>query len=350
MIQKVGMIATVKDYQACCACGGGARGTAPTKTTVSPTVSPSKSITTPPSAPPTEVCTDSPEDWHDSNGTAFNCDWYGNGTDRCSNFGDVYENDGKTANQACCVCGGGRNENDLSSSSPSKILSERPSDPPTKAPSEMPSDPPTKTPSEMPSDPPTKSPSEMPSDPPTKNPSEMPSDPPTKFPSDVPSDPPTKFLSEIPTQVPSEKLTLAPNTKLPTQVPSAIVSSAPSITTSGSNAPAGCADDPLGWYDIVGDNCAWYAEGNRCASYGDSYENFGTTANVACCTCQQDNNNDDDSSSCSDTMEGWYDIDGATYNCAWYSYSNYCEAYGDSYDNFGLTANENCCVCGGGGE
>jgi len=178
----------------------------------------------------------------------------------------------------------------------------------------------------------------------------MPSDPPTKFPSDVPSDPPTKFLSEIPTQVPSEKLTLAPNTKLPTQVPSAIVSSAPSITTSGSNAPAGCADDPLGWYDIVGDNCAWYAEGNRCASYGDSYENFGTTANVACCTCQQDNNNDDDSSSCSDTMEGWYDIDGATYNCAWYSYSNYCEAYGDSYDNFGLTANENCCVCGGGGE
>jgi len=156
------------DYQACCACGGGARGTAPTKTTVSPTVSPSKSITTPPSAPPTEVCTDSPEDWHDSNGTAFNCDWYGNGTDRCSNFGDVYENDGKTANQACCVCGGGRNENDLSSSSPSKILSERPSDPPTKTPSEMPSDPPTKTPSEMPSDPPTKTPSEMPSDPPTK--------------------------------------------------------------------------------------------------------------------------------------------------------------------------------------
>jgi hypothetical protein len=377
--------------QACCVCGGGARGTAPTKTTVSPSISPSESITTPPSAPPTEVCTDSPENWHDSNGTAFNCDWYGKSTDRCSNFGDVYENedDGKTANQACCVCGGGRNQNDQSSSSPTKIPSAMPSDPPTKIPSEMPSDPPTKIPSdmpsdiptkiasEMPSDPPTKTPSqmpsdsptkiasEMPSDPPTKIPSEMPSDPPTKIPSEMPSDPPTKILSEIPTQVPptqvpsekltltpnsklptqvpSESLTLTPNTKLPTQVPSAIVSSAPSIVTSGSNAPAGCADDPLGWYDRDGPtfNCDWYAEGNNCVLYGDSYERLGTTANEACCSCQQD---------CSDTMEGWYDIDGATYNCAWYSNSNYCKAYGDSYENFDLTANENCCVCGGGGE
>eukprot|EP00979_Chaetoceros_neogracilis_P000395 scaffold101_cov258-Chaetoceros_neogracile.AAC.1 len=48
-------------------------GTAPTKTTVSPTVSPSKSITTLPSAPPTASlspsslsCSDDPEGWYDS--------------------------------------------------------------------------------------------------------------------------------------------------------------------------------------------------------------------------------------------------------------------------------------------
>ena len=44
----------------------------------------------------------------------------------------------------------------------------------------------------------------------------------------------------------------------------------------------------------------------------------------------------------------WYDIDGPTYDCAWYSSGTNCSAYGNSYSNGGLTANMACCVCGGG--
>jgi len=48
-----------------------------------------------------------------------------------------------------------------------------------------------------------------------------------------------------------------------------------------------CEDDPVGWYDSDGDfyNCKRYAEGDNCAEYGDLYENFGKTANEACCAC-----------------------------------------------------------------
>jgi hypothetical protein len=193
----------------------------------------------------------------------------------------------------------------------------------------------------MPSDPPTKMPSEMPSDPPTQVPYEMPSNSklPTQVPYAMPSD------SKLPTQIPSEKLTLAPNSKLPTQVPSTIVSLTPSILISGSIAPNGCTDDPPNWYDRDGPrfNCDWYAQDNYCDVYGDMYENFGTTANLACCTCQPE-------PECLDTMEGWYDSYGDTFDCAWYSrHSSFCETYGDAFANFDLTANENCCVCGGGG-
>merc|ERR1712038_766492 len=51
---------------------------------------------------------------------------------------------------------------------------------------------------------------------------------------------------------------------------------------------------------------------------------------------------------CDDDPEGWYDSDGPTYDCEWYSEGNNCQAHGDSYENFGKTANEACCACGGG--
>merc|ERR1711998_420733 len=45
----------------------------------------------------------------------------------------------------------------------------------------------------------------------------------------------------------------------------------------------------------------------------------------------------------------WNDRDGPYYNCAWYtSGANYCRYYGNSYANFGKTANQACCGCGGG--
>lgn len=48
-------------------------------------------------------------DWYDSDGPYYDCDWYSQGI-RCSAYGHGYENDGFTANQACCACGGGRDE------------------------------------------------------------------------------------------------------------------------------------------------------------------------------------------------------------------------------------------------
>jgi len=48
-----------------------------------------------------------------------------------------------------------------------------------------------------------------------------------------------------------------------------------------------CTDDPIGWYDIDGEdyNCEWYATGTACEQYGNGFENFGTIANEACCAC-----------------------------------------------------------------
>merc|ERR1712046_84876 len=50
-------------------------------------------------------------------------------------------------------------------------------------------------------------------------------------------------------------------------------------------------------------------------------------------------------------QERWHDADGAFYTCAWYaSGATYCRYYGSSYSNFGQTASQACCVCGGGGH
>jgi len=72
---------------ACCACGGGV--TDPTDP-----------------IPPIGVCSDSPEGWNDQFGSFYDCAWYAEGSN-CERFGDGYSNDGKTANEACCACGGG---------------------------------------------------------------------------------------------------------------------------------------------------------------------------------------------------------------------------------------------------
>jgi hypothetical protein len=45
--------------------------------------------------------------------------------------------------------------------------------------------------------------------------------------------------------------------------------------------------DEHGWYDSDEMDCAWYeAYGSRCMNLGDRYENFGMTANEACCHCR----------------------------------------------------------------
>ena len=54
-----------------------------------------------------------------------------------------------------------------------------------------------------------------------------------------------------------------------------------------SNSGLGCADDPPDWYDADGPmyDCDWYAQypNFRCGAFGDDYQNFGKTANEACC-------------------------------------------------------------------
>lgn len=49
------------------------------------------------------ICSDVPY-WHDSDGPAFNCAWYGAKSDRCELFGSSYSNMGFTAQTACCKC------------------------------------------------------------------------------------------------------------------------------------------------------------------------------------------------------------------------------------------------------
>jgi hypothetical protein len=51
-------------------------------------------------------CEDVPG-WHDSDGPTFDCAWYAKDSDRCQQDGPLFENDGYTANEACCGCGGG---------------------------------------------------------------------------------------------------------------------------------------------------------------------------------------------------------------------------------------------------
>lgn len=51
---------------------------------------------------------------------------------------------------------------------------------------------------------------------------------------------------------------------------------------------------------------------------------------------------------CYDSPENWYDADGPSYNCYWYSQGSRCDDFGKLYANFGKTASQACCGCGGG--
>merc|ERR1719276_230873 len=92
--------------------------------------------------------------WHDSDGD--DCAWYAGSEDNneCEGWGSCCENDGHTANTACCVCGGGTTG---FKSSPSSAPSSIPSQSPSKSPTQQPSV--SQQPSQSPSHNPTSSPS-----------------------------------------------------------------------------------------------------------------------------------------------------------------------------------------------
>merc|ERR1712038_2012930 len=96
-------------------------------------------FTMPPTTSPTPAppCDDDPEGWYDSDGPQYDCEWYGQGSN-CQAYGHLYENFGKTANEACCACGGGRS----GTSSPT----DSPTPSPTDSPTPSPTDPPTPSP------------------------------------------------------------------------------------------------------------------------------------------------------------------------------------------------------------
>jgi hypothetical protein len=63
--------------------------------------------TSPPTSdPPFVDCIDDPVGWVDSDGDG--CDDFYNTQSNCFSFGDSFANGGKTANDACCTCGGGQ--------------------------------------------------------------------------------------------------------------------------------------------------------------------------------------------------------------------------------------------------
>ncbi|CAB9512952.1 expressed unknown protein [Seminavis robusta] len=113
----------------------------------------------------------------------------------------------------------------------------------------------------------------------------------------------------------------------------------------GGSAPV--CNDKAGWTDSFGDGCVWYLYGNHCDVYGNANEGEdGTTARESCCGC---GGGEVQSDSCFDTP-GW--VDGAQDDCSWYELDGRCTTFGGSdvvasaVD--GTTANEACCVCGGG--
>jgi len=122
-----------------------------------------------------------------------------------------------------------------------------------------------------------------------------------------PSVAPTILHSPVPTTEPSASKTpsFAPTTFIPTDSPSTVPSYEPTVSQVPSLHPSvlptlfptlsaaptllpteACADFP-DWYDSDGPkfDCSWYADKQNCLFYGDSYENFGLTATGACCVC-----------------------------------------------------------------
>lgn len=70
----------------------------------------STTLTTTTATPCGDYVPDGEDKWYDSLGDAYDCDWYATDSDLyCGTFADDTSNFGMTANEACCVCGGGVN-------------------------------------------------------------------------------------------------------------------------------------------------------------------------------------------------------------------------------------------------
>lgn len=146
-----------------------------------------------------------------------------------------------------------------------------------------------------------------------------------------------------------------------------------------------CDNSPQDWHDSDGAefDCIWYALDSNCASFGHQFANNGLTANQACCVCGGGAPKADtptqppvppptpapvvtatpppvpsptrppiwdfiDNGNCDNSPQDWHDSDGEDFDCIWYALDNNCASFGHDFANNGLTANQACCVCGGG--
>lgn len=100
----------------------------------------------------TTGCNDLPG-WQDV--ADFDCSYFANSPDiRCDLFGDSTNAEGVTANQACCVCGGGHTETEAPATPPPQSGTESSATPPPQSGTESPSSPPPQSGTESSSSPP----------------------------------------------------------------------------------------------------------------------------------------------------------------------------------------------------
>lgn len=320
-----------------------------------PSLNPSGS----PSYAPTPECYDFLVDgvdvWYDLGGPKYTCAWYEGDPERfCEQHGDENANFGKTATQACAVCGRclhdplGHNPptnppSDLPTGSPSGTPSFMPTGTPSMNPSQTPTEGPTTSPTDgptnMPSDVPTMDPTEGPTSAPSSSPSNEPTDEPTRFPSEMPTDMPSMDPTDMPSDVPTQDPT--PQTPMPTDVPTVDPTMDPTVdpsnmpsshpthvpTPAPSDAPT---DMPSNDPTRTPSDVPTLVPSNR------------PTVTPVCDPCYDLVPEESDGV--------WYDSFGEQYTCEFYESDpwRFCAYDSVSYQRFGLVAAQACCVCGGG--
>mmetsp|Transcript_9690 Transcript_9690/g.12206 ORF Transcript_9690/g.12206 Transcript_9690/m.12206 type:complete len:191 (-) Transcript_9690:248-820(-) len=109
-----------------------------------------------------------------------------------------------------------------------------------------------------------------------------------------------------------------------------------------------CIDAETWWVDSNGDNCDWYDDDNSRCDNAKKWENNQLTAKDVCCACNggiKPSNN-----KCKD-YNSWKDENGN--GCDWYNDKDpdkKCGKWAKANAKGGLSANDQCCICGGGKE
>lgn len=153
---------------------------------------------------------------------------------------------------------------------------------PTQSPTMNPTSSPT---SASPSVSPTLSPSVSPTNSPSAEPTVSPT---TSMPTSQPTSEPTMQPTSQPTLEPTAQPTVQPTVQ-PTQQPTFPIHTAQ--PTTAPTLDSGCADKTIAgglpWFDSYGSiyTCQWYTEPGNCERWGGTSTNFGMVANEACCVC-----------------------------------------------------------------